>query len=351
MNESTNPNQVTVVSEPTPDATSTPTVPTETLTPTYTSLDTSTLAALDVKFAKVNTKTYANYCASIIDGGGYIPEGASPELIAAAASVANNVKTTVEAQIRMATALALIDVSNQWMELKDPSGKPYKRARDLCYAMFPSLKSDTIKSYIAVGRSIYLPAARGELGDKLLPLTKLPPSVIANAPGVINDEDTRPIFAELLDRRIKEGKPITQSVIREMSKSAKQNLNALPAANDASSKSTSPPESTSSPESEFISSPESAGPSDESLTKAANEAAAQTLTVTLIKIFAPERTSDEIHLNVYEDRVNELKAELSKALRSEKNAHMFLQVFTHVMGFKVDVKRDKDGYLKDINVI
>ena len=181
--------------------------------------DAFSLSALSALGIKGNVKGASKI---IANAGGFVPEGASSELLSVAATVVTNAKTAETAGRKTALALAMIEASGEYAKLRGPDGKLFKRATQLFSAMFPALADSTVRNYLNAGRTVYLPAAKGELEQDLLPIAELEPGTALSACAALNDGDARKELPQALKEAIVGKKGITQSALKKAVKVAKQ---------------------------------------------------------------------------------------------------------------------------------
>ena len=168
--------------------------------------------------AKTDNKTAAS---AIRAAGGYVPDGASNELLTIAASVITNAKAAATAGRKVAIALALMEESGEYASLKAPNGRAFKSAGELFSALFPTLAYSTTRSYLNAGKTIYLPAMRGELEEGLMPLANLEPGTALSACAALNDAEARKRLPATLKAAQGDSKRLTQSMVKSAVKAAR----------------------------------------------------------------------------------------------------------------------------------
>ncbi len=189
-------------------------------------------AGYDFIGVKADNRTAAG---NIRSAGGYVPDGASPELLTLAASVLTNAKAATTAGKKVAIALALIEESGEYANLKGPNGRPFKSAGELFSAMFPTLAYSTTRSYLNAGKTIYLPAMRGELEKDLMPLSELEPGTALSACAALNDAEARKRLPATLKAARGDSKKLTQSMVKSAVKAARAKPDDKPSPTDNTS--------------------------------------------------------------------------------------------------------------------
>lgn len=71
------------------------------------------------------------------------------------------------AQVEMVKVLAILDETDAWKDVVRPDTTHYTSAKAFRQDVFPGLAESTLRNYVAAGRTIYLPAYRGEFDDAL----------------------------------------------------------------------------------------------------------------------------------------------------------------------------------------
>ena len=108
--------------------------------------------------------------------------------------------------------------------IDDTNGKTYDSAPMLFKAVFPHFKSSTIRNYLNVGRTIYLPAERGELSDDLKILAEYGPGTALSACGALNDAEVCRYLPDAIQEAISESRygRLTQSALKKAVQKARK---------------------------------------------------------------------------------------------------------------------------------
>lgn len=138
------------------------------------------------------------YRSQVEEAGGLVPEGASDNLLRMAATVAVSARTIARADRTIALALARIEASDEYKEVKDNQGYAFSSTAALFGYLFPWLAKSTIYNYLNVARTLYLPAEQGELNVELIPLAQLAPSTAQFALKAIKDPELEPYLEDEL---------------------------------------------------------------------------------------------------------------------------------------------------------
>lgn len=173
---------------------------------------------------RVNAKAKAE----LLEAGAYVPAGASPELLTVMSVCSKTAKQAAQAGKTAATALALAEESGEYKILHGEDGKLYGSFSAFCEAMLPGLSSTTRSSYLNAARTIYLPAARGELEKGLEILADLEPGTALSACGALNDEVSRKRLPAAIADVMKGKKRLTQALLKKAASNARHGVDPAP---------------------------------------------------------------------------------------------------------------------------
>lgn len=152
---------------------------------------------------------------------GYIPSNPeSDTLVLLMDNVRKNMLAQETGRRNVCITLALIDESKEYQKGVDANGKHYTSLLSLARDMFPQWAKTTITDYMAVGRKIYLPAARGRFGAGSKIMLNQAPSNIAALKSVIADDTTTALAIDSIRTASKAngGKPISQAMAKAISR-------------------------------------------------------------------------------------------------------------------------------------
>jgi len=280
-------------------------------TSTSTSISASTSTVSFDAIKALGLKGYNRNAATIIrNAGGYVPENASMELLTFAASVVQNANVATKAGRATALALAMIEDSGEHTQLKSPSGKPFKSCTELFSALFPSLASSTIRNYLNAGRTIYLPAAKGELEPELMILNDLEPGTALSACAALNDSAARAKLPSCIKEAQGNAKRLSQSMLKSAVKSARAADNKSDTESSASTSGNARTE-----------------PTAESDERNARKAELEAMRVTIKHLFRPDVSDGDIHLLITESDVKAYVTLLTECANNPEKAQMFVQSF------------------------
>lgn len=250
------------------------------------------------------TKTDANKAkaakAAIRADGGYFPENGSDVLAVIANNVLSSAKAAARAGRSASLSLALIDDSQEYKNVLNPYGKPFKSTTELFRALFPNLAESTLWNYLNAGKEIYLPAARGALPENLMILNTLEPGTALSAVGALRDENVRKYLPKAINDVIAEKGKLSQAGLKAAVRAAKEAAKA-PVHGD-----------------------ETKGTSAKDA-KAARDTAIAEHRAALHRILRDDKTKDEIVMTIDNDEKADWKALLDNALKTPESAVLFVE--------------------------
>lgn len=240
--------------------------------------------------------------AAIRAEGGYFPETGSDVLAVIANNVVSSAKAAARAGRSAALSLALIDDAQEYKNVMNPYGKPFKSTSELFRAMFPNIADSTIWNYLNAGKEIYLPAARGALPDNLMVLNTLEPGTALSAVGALRDENVRKYLpGAIADVMADKGK-LSQSGLKAAVKAAKEKAK-VPTHSDETN------------------------PTDAKDAKAIHATAVAEMRAALVKVFRTDKSKDEIIMTLDADEKADWKVLIENAIKTPDNAMIFVEAF------------------------
>lgn len=269
------------------------------VTPSASLLTSDALVKLGI-VSKVTAKSVTAAKAAIRADGGYFPENGSDALALAAQSILDNAKAVASATRNASLALALIEESEEYKRVLNPYGRPFKSASELYKALFPSLAESTIRNYLSVGRTIYLPGARGELPDNLKILNTLEPGTAIGVVGAMKDDNVRKALPAAISDAIKVTGKLTQSALRNAVKTAKEKAG-------------------------VVTKQDGTAPTDKSDAKAVADTAISEYRAAIVKLLRPDKTADETILALDGESRKNWANLIDNALKSPDRAYLFLK--------------------------
>lgn len=238
--------------------------------------------------------------AAIRADGGYFPENGSDVLAVIANNVLSSAKAAARAGRSASLSLALIDDSQEYKNVLNPYGKPFKSTTELFRALFPNLAESTLWNYLNAGKEIYLPAARGALPENLMILNTLEPGTALSAVGALRDENVRKCLPKAISDVVAEKGKLSQSGLKAAVKAAKEAAKA-PSHGD-----------------------ETKGtPAKDA--KAVHDTAVAEIRAALHRVLRDDKTKDEIVMTIDNDEKADWKALLDNALKTPESAVLFVE--------------------------
>lgn len=251
--------------------------------------------------------------------GGYMPDDASNEAIALLGNIMANTRALETAKSKIALAFAIMDETQEYNKMHDMNGKPFKSAKALFMAVFPSISDSTARNYLACGKQVYLPALKGTLDTGVQKLAQVEPGMLQFALSSLKKEDEK----EELIKELSKVKPNSKgrysaADIKGCVNKAKEAVKNKDKPKAADSKEDKPKRENG-----------TAGTvrKDENAKKEVDRAALKTA---LIQALAPEHSNGEIHFTIGEDRVKRFKNTLREAIKNPNTAKLFLEVFLEI---------------------
>lgn len=238
--------------------------------------------------------------AAIRADGGYFPDNGSDVLAVIANNVLSSAKAAARAGRSASLSLALIDDSQEYKNVLNPYGKPFKSTTELFRALFPNIADSTIYNYLNAGKEIYLPAARGTLPENLMILNTLEPGTALSAVGALRDESVRKCLPKAISDVVAEKGKLSQSGLKAAVKAAKEAAKA-PVKSDGTA------------------------PTNAKDAKAAHASAVEEIRSALHKVLQDDKTRDEVILHIDNDYKADWKAMLDNALKSPDSAVLFIE--------------------------
>lgn len=238
--------------------------------------------------------------AAIRADGGYFPETGSDVLAVIANNVLSSVKAAARAGRSASLSLALIDESQEYKNVLNPYGKPFKSTTELFRALFPNVADSTIWNYLNAGKEIYLPAARGTLEPELMILNTLEPGTALSAVGALRDESARKCLPKAIQDVVADKGKLSQSGLKAAVKAAKEAAK-VPTHSDETN------------------------PTAAKNEKAIHKTAVEELRAALNKLLCPDKTKDEVHLSIDNDAKKDWRALLDNAIKKPDDAVLFVE--------------------------
>lgn len=251
--------------------------------------------------------------------GGYMPNDASNEAIALLGNVMANTRALETAKSKIALAFAIMDETNEYERMHDMNGKPFKSAKALFMAVFPSISDSTARNYLACGKQVYLPALKGTLDSGVQKLAQVEPGMLQFALSSLKKEEEK----EELVKQLAKVKPNSKGKysaadIRGAVNKAKEAAKGKDNATGKDSKDEKPPRENG-----------TAG-TDKKDEKAKREVDRAALKTALIQVLAPDHSNGEIHFTIGEDRVARFRNTLKEAAKNPNTAKLFLEVLLEI---------------------
>lgn len=238
--------------------------------------------------------------AAIRADGGYFPENGSDVLAVIANNVLSSAKAAARAGRSASLSLALIDDSQEYKNVLNPYGKPFKSTTELFRALFPNLAESTLWNYLNAGKEIYLPAARGALPENLMILNTLEPGTALSAVGALRDENVRKYLPKAINDVVAEKGKLSQSGLKAAVKAAKEAAKA-PVHGDETN----------------------GTPAKDA--KAIHDTAVTEIRAALHRVLRDDKTKDEIVMTIDNDEKANWKALLDNALKTPESAVLFVE--------------------------
>lgn len=180
--------------------------------------------------------------AAIEAAGGIVPSNADSQFIALMGAALNNSRQAAKSVRNAATAVAYVVDLGYVDTLVGKNGKTFSSANALMKAVLPELSDSTIRAYLNVGKTFYLPAAKGTLSPTLLPFAELEPGTATNATVLANDPELTGVIPSLIGKYQSGGK-LTQKAVKELVREAKEEVaNRKQAAKPTEQPEAAPPE-------------------------------------------------------------------------------------------------------------
>ena len=268
-----------------------------------------TALSLDA-LASVGLKGINKNASNVIrNAGGFVPKGASPEFLSVAASVVQNAKSAASAGRKTALALALMEESKEYQHLKGPDDKYFKSVTAVFAAMFPTLASSTARNYLNAGRTVYLPASRGELEPELMILDTLEPGTALSACGALNDETARKALPAAIKEVMGNKKTLSQSALKKAVQTARKTDSDEPTDRENGT-----------------------SPTPRSDIEAADATELEALRVAIKRVFMPDDVEGELHFTIGEDRRRDFVTMIAAASRDSDSALKFVKAFALASG-------------------
>lgn len=187
--------------------------------------------------ADLNPGAVALSRAAITAAGGNLPTNADDQFVALMGAALTNSRQAAKSVRNAATAIAYAVDLGYVDTLVGSNGKTYTSANALMKAVLPELSDSTIRAYLNVGKTFYLPAAKGTLNPALLPFAELEPGTATNATILANDAELTGVIPSLIGK-YQSGK-LTQKAVKELVREAKE---AVASRKQATAKPTEQPE-------------------------------------------------------------------------------------------------------------
>ena len=252
--------------------------------------------------------------------GGYMPNDASNEAIALLGTIMAHTRALETAKSKIALAFAIVDETGEYERMHDMNNKPFKSAKALFMAVFPSISDSTARNYLACGKQVYLPALRGTLDSGVQKLAQVEPGMLQFALSSLKREDEK----EELVKQLAKVKPNSKGKY-----SAADIKGAVNKAKEAvKSKDKTKVEDSKNENPERENGTAGTDKKDEKAKKDIDRAAFKTA---LVQAIAPEFSNDEIHFTIGEDRVARFKNTLKEASKDPNSAKLFIDVLLEIV--------------------
>lgn len=249
--------------------------------------------------------------------GGYMPNDASNDAIALLGNIMANTRALETAKSKIALAFAIVDETNEYAKMHDMNGKPFKSAKELFRAVFPSIGDSTARNYLACGREIYLPALRGTLDVGLQKLAETEPGMLQFALSSVRKEDEKEeLMKQLTKIRPNSKGKYSAADIKGAVNKAKEAVKAKGTVNDTDDNE---------PRENGTAGTEK---KDEKAKRDTERAAFKTA---MIQALCPEKSDGEIHLTIGEDRVARFRATLKEGIKNPNAGKLILEILLEII--------------------
>ena len=262
-------------------------------------------------------KSRAALLESIRNAGGYVPDNVTDNAVSLLSIVSGAISAQEKAKRDICFAVAIAEETGEFLRMNGPNGKPFKSAVAMFRAAFPQLAESTAGNYVAAGRKVYLPAAKGELPKGLETLSKQEPGNVQIALAMLEKPETTQALVTELSKLSTDSKGrYKQKELKDAVKRAK--------------------EATAAPDKTKTSGGN--GQSDKKAEKEKADAQKEALRVELKRVLAPDYATGELYMRVGEESISRFLNTLKQAGKDAKAAVLFVQTLNDILSKEIGKK-------------